>query len=469
MLHGIVLQASLACPRCHQPVHLQGFSEVVVCGACQSSLELPAERWLGWFGPAEIAEAYGLEEGEGRQISSLGGSSAQYAYGRRMPRCQECKTVVPAQELPALAAAGGWSCPCGQRIAIRPATTIAGLIVPGARWLVNEGCTGAEGAEPHSANEPVMFACMSCGGALRVDGSTRTVDCQYCSGSNYLPDGLWLRLHPQTTVRTFFVVTELDDTGASVGGAAELPAELLIQLARSEQSSVREAAAAQPGLPTECFERLAADDDYDVRAIVAANPFAPVAVLEGLVDDEDDDVRQALARNPALPEAALVRLLYVTDSDVRLAAVSTGRAPAEALLVLAKRETDSDVLKAIAEQPLTPELLGILAGKRGRWARRIAAQHPETPAVALGKLVESPDRVVLTALAQRPVAGPGTPLPKAVVLKLGKHSDEKIAGIAQARPDYIEAAAEQRARTVWVVGVSLALLVAVAGIAWASS
>ncbi len=434
MLHGIALQVSLDCPRCHQPVHLQGLGEAVVCDACTSSIALPAERWREWFGPSELAEALGFANGEARRVASLGGDSAKYAYGHRMPRCQECETDVPAEELAMLASAGSWSCPCGEAIRVRRPTPVAAQLLPGVRWLVNEGATGSDNAEPRGASAPIMFACMACGGGLQVDGSSRTVACEYCGGSNYLPDGLWLRLHPQGTVRTFFAVLEVSDL------------DLLSLKARSDEEDVRCRVAADPRLRIADFEHLAQDDRSQVRLKLASNRQLPPSLVDVLIQDDHHRVREHLARNPVATPETLTRLVEDRDSDVRRAAVCSGRVPGDALLRLAKREEDRGVLKAIVQQPITPALLVALGDKRRGEVLSFVAGHPETPATTLEKLAQAADSSVLSALARRPIDGPGTPLPKTALLALAAHDHPEVTKWLRTRPDYRKLTAQQRIR-----------------------
>lgn len=54
--------------------------------------------------------------------------------------------------------------------------------------------------------EPILFSCLSCGGALPVDGSSRIMECKYCESSSYIPDGLWLKFHPISRVKRWYMV-----------------------------------------------------------------------------------------------------------------------------------------------------------------------------------------------------------------------------------------------------------------------
>src|SRR4029078_2601772 len=45
----------------------------------------------------------------------------------------------------------------------------------------------------------------TCRAGLQIEGSSRMVDCQYCSSSVYLPDDLWQRFHPVAEVKRWFL------------------------------------------------------------------------------------------------------------------------------------------------------------------------------------------------------------------------------------------------------------------------
>ena len=74
----------------------------------------------------------------------------------------------------------------------RPADALVATVFPGARAVYGEGPEG----DARPSAQPLVFACMSCGGGLKVDGTSRVVACRFCNDSNFLPDTLWLQMHP---------------------------------------------------------------------------------------------------------------------------------------------------------------------------------------------------------------------------------------------------------------------------------
>lgn len=58
---------------------------------------------------------------------------------------------------------------------------------------------GLDGPVSHSISSltTIVIACLSCGAPLRVGSETpRNAACGYCGTMQYLPDPLWLLLHP---------------------------------------------------------------------------------------------------------------------------------------------------------------------------------------------------------------------------------------------------------------------------------
>ena len=488
MLIGIPLQVTLKCLSCHQPAHVQGLSETMVCSACQEAIALPSSWWLNLLGFAEIIEALSCSEGEGCRASVLSnGQELTLAYGRRMPRCQSCKTDLPADQLETMAAAGGWSCACGKHIRVREATPLAARMVPGARWLVHEGTLGADGSEPVQAREPIMFACMSCGGGLEVDGTARTVTCRFCGGSNYLPDGLWLRLHPQQTVQTFFVVCELtpaqpegapettpqetnwmtDDDSVMTGASRwRLPPAFLASMATAEDDEVRATAALNPGASSEMIERLAQDDERDVRRAAVQSGRLSEPTLQRLIQEESDSgVLEALAALPLTP-ALLTSLVGHREYGLRVIAAQNPATPDAALITLAG-DSDRDVLEALCARPLPAEALRLLSQREGANAnmlRPLLARNADTPPdVLLGMLDAEIPWAVRRALAQHPA------LPAEGLLRLAREDDESIAAAAKANAAYPAAfeahRAQRRRRLMIAAGVLLVLGVVAAGVA----
>ena len=212
------------CPHCRTGVPVNGFTEEVICDKCVKPTQLNEAWWEEHFSYEILEEALAAEPGDlssrkagtytvtivdanGCSTTSLRGMSEHIEIGNRPPRCQDCKQEFSTELMKAAVNTGHFACPgCSKSIRVRQATELAKTIIPEADLLVHEDEIGEKLAEyGQPAAKPVMFSCLSCGGALKVDGKSRTVSCTQCNNDNYLPDALWLRLHPIKVSHSFFV------------------------------------------------------------------------------------------------------------------------------------------------------------------------------------------------------------------------------------------------------------------------
>lgn len=335
-----VFRISLDCPHCRAGVPVNGFTEEVLCNNCLRSIPLDVAWWETHLDPETIEEALTFEPGQGSSSQHLGGMNEKIEYGNRPPRCQNCKTDFDAALLQAAVATQGFACRgCEQRIRVRKATSLALSLIHEADLLVHEDETGTGLQQDGvSSMEPVLFACLSCGAGLRVDGSTRTPKCSHCGTPNYLPDPLWLRLHPAVVSHAFFVTRDLAAKPPKVSAdmlqdnldsdrAVRILKDLDIEVAvleriheiHEDEDEVLEALARHPKTPDALLRKLAdPDHGYEVREAVAKRPHLPADIIETLARDHDSDVRNAMLQRPGIfkqPAAVLEDLLRDADLD----------------------------------------------------------------------------------------------------------------------------------------------------------
>ncbi|HEY3352394.1 MAG TPA: hypothetical protein VGQ83_04030 [Polyangia bacterium] len=211
---GIALEIKATCSACNGALAVNGLFKQVLCPACHASRDLDAAAWEVVLEDV-LKEAPLLAPDEGRtsQIMASAAGAFDLKYGHQNPRCQGCKTPLPVEELPAFAARGFAFCTgCGARVAVRPAPADVTPLVPAGAILVGEeaaqvggGPAGAGGLAPAPASQPINFACPSCAASLPVDGTSRSVTCRYCGNHAYLPDPVWLRLHPVKGASRWYV------------------------------------------------------------------------------------------------------------------------------------------------------------------------------------------------------------------------------------------------------------------------
>jgi hypothetical protein len=355
-----------------------------------------------------------LPYGEAYEVRVVRGQQVVYSYGNRRPRCQRCKKDIDVALLPEAVVHGHLVCACGDLIAVREADGLARHAVPGARWLVHE----VPGA-PVKSGAPVLFSCLSCAGALSVDGSERLVQCRYCDATSYLPDDLWLTLHPAVTSEEFFVVAALSDadlaTMASADGsvAQDLAgrtrdAAALSLLARHSWDDVRKAVVRNEAAPVPLVVELSYDPDWDVRRETARSATLPASELRRLASDRDSDVREAVFGNPRIPESALVDAARSRDWSTRHRVSKLRRLPLEGLLLLA-HDGDSDVQNTMLRRRL--------------------------PAQVIAKMASHPESRVRQRIAKR------QDLDDASVLALGRDAYDAVKAVARRNPRWREARA----------------------------
>lgn len=256
------------CGRCGQPVMVNGPVLRVLCRSCQSELAIDHVTWESVM--EHITKmARGLREGAACQMTIGMGQEFNVTVKRTAPACPSCKKEMKAPDT--AGSDDAWRChSCG---AVTPA-------LPPPQWLARMApaislVVGAQEEEPDgkpepAAGKPVIFSCPSCGGNLTVDGSDRLVTCTFCRSSIYLPDDLWLRLHPARTVRAWYI--GLNDDGWEQE-RDELNRQLLVAARNNDADAGAEALAngADPG--------CADDDGRTVLYLAAAMDCRPLVRL----------------------------------------------------------------------------------------------------------------------------------------------------------------------------------------------
>ncbi len=308
-MESFQLSLSLRCSGCQHPVPVQRIEAFVTCQACGERISMPLSRWQGLFEPGLWLEVLAMEPGTGRSMQVWGSVNASVSL---------CRVDVPEERGRA------------------PDELVSGF-VPGVVSVLGE-----EAAEPMpQAREPVFFACLSCGGGLKVDGSERMVGCQHCEASCYLPDGLWRELNPVPRVRDIALVCEIpehqrvalilehgdEEQKAQLASSCQDPV-VLERLAEVDDEDV------QLALVGRADERrlqllLALSERWKVRRALAWREL-DLDILEKLAEDGDGDVREAARQNNAWRAAHPVVALATPPAE----SPSMWREPLLALLLV---------------------------------------------------------------------------------------------------------------------------------------
>jgi len=187
------LEISIKCPHCDSPVHVDGPYTEILCGSCQSPIEFPPEIWKDMLEDVS-SEVPAMKPKEGSNSTIFGHFNMSLMYGRRDPFCKKCKRDFDIEK--EYQGQDTLVCPdCGEKTPIFPAPDWLKEAIHGST-LVLGAWPMSDSVEEKGLSGPVAFACPKCAGSLMIDGTDRLVKCGYCETNVYLPDDLWLRLHP---------------------------------------------------------------------------------------------------------------------------------------------------------------------------------------------------------------------------------------------------------------------------------
>ena len=200
-----VIECRIECPKCGGPLPLNGPLSKAHCDRCQNDTDVPDQFWADTLGSIR-QELDELREGEGRNSTILGLFHVTLTSGKLKPRCSKCKKdlAVPGEGTSPSTVA----CPeCARVYPVSPAPERIRKLLPSLGVIVGaapDAPPGVPGPDAQAGSRPVIFYCPQCNAPLKVDGRDRLVGCKSCGVDVYLPDGLWLRLHPVTTVERWF-------------------------------------------------------------------------------------------------------------------------------------------------------------------------------------------------------------------------------------------------------------------------
>jgi DNA-directed RNA polymerase subunit RPC12/RpoP len=198
-----MIEMSIKCPECDAPVHIDGPYRKVFCNTCQSDIDFPEEVWGDLLGDV-IEEVPGFKEGEGTNSNIFGHFNMGMTYGKLTPYCINCKRDYKIEE----DFNGSDKVICPDCKTEAPAFTVPewfGNILTRTKMIVGAWPEGVVSDENQPVSEPVAYNCPQCAGSLMIDGTERLIKCDYCETRVYLPDDLWLSLHPVKKKSRWFI------------------------------------------------------------------------------------------------------------------------------------------------------------------------------------------------------------------------------------------------------------------------
>jgi len=198
------IEVGIKCPKCDNPIPLNGPVEKAHCDHCQADVDVPRDYWTDLLKDFATDIKNEFADDEGRNATIFGTFQTSAMYGKQGPRCAKCKTHFAVAD--DVAAAYVQKCEkCGAEIPVAPAPDWLRKAEVPVMTVANAILVESSEGEKSTVSGPVAFTCPQCGGALVVDGKERMLPCKFCAVNVYLPDDLWLRLHPaKAKLRWFF-------------------------------------------------------------------------------------------------------------------------------------------------------------------------------------------------------------------------------------------------------------------------
>ncbi|MFH2009449.1 MAG: hypothetical protein ABI333_22850 [bacterium] len=198
------LKIMTQCPECKSALPLNGPVLNAHCDGCQSDLTLKADFWDSLLGTPYTDYHQG---GGGMTINFT--TEIQWQAAR--PKCHECKEELPVDDIPVGTDGNVFCAACGKPNATYPAPAWARKLVPKLEQLyradrdTTTAAPGQHAAALATGAAPIVLNCPQCGGALQAnEQSERTILCGYCSVQVFLPDEIWMRLHPKKTAGVWY-------------------------------------------------------------------------------------------------------------------------------------------------------------------------------------------------------------------------------------------------------------------------
>ncbi|HWA07215.1 MAG TPA: hypothetical protein VG961_11755 [Ignavibacteria bacterium] len=211
MLKTSVFKLQIICPGCNNNVAVSGITDFDTCQNCGKKVNVSAvinDKMFGFMDKTKYMNGY-----LSGSIEQMGGTGAyKLVYSSGQPFCEECFTVIDEETaMNAINSGKAFTCPkCEHAMPVRAADAVLREFHPRAVGVLNDSF-GKDHAEKNTNKDSLLvFKCMTCGAALELsDDTDRKIRCKYCDNENYLPDSIWMKLHPDKDVQPLFVILDL--------------------------------------------------------------------------------------------------------------------------------------------------------------------------------------------------------------------------------------------------------------------
>lgn len=211
-LYGI-FKVIATCTHCGNPIPVNGPQSQPICPSCQKQVEISAQTWHEILG--EYLNDYNdLASGSGNNATIIGELTLQYTSIKLPPpepACPKCETNWDLAAVPN-GTDGVITCKnCGYSSPTFPPPAWLNIGTPTAKQIFfgehDTSDMSDSTVDPKAdTTKPIALACPQCSGSLLVTAQTeRTLRCKYCNVDVFLPDALWLKLHPAKEAKFWLV------------------------------------------------------------------------------------------------------------------------------------------------------------------------------------------------------------------------------------------------------------------------
>lgn len=212
--YSVMVKLGVVCESCNNSIPINGFVHEVECPKCLKLTKLKGKlRWqqlLNYHNPSvdvfTATTKHKLGEGDFGAWQPV-----KLKTWRKWPTCRNCGAKIDEKLFEqVISGKRDFSCKmCSATIPFKPVPEQIKKVFPQVLFSLDPLPPDFHKLTFKKKREeinPVAMQCMTCGGSLKIDGKLRMIPCEFCTSNNYLPDEVWLALHPQQEMKEWFIV-----------------------------------------------------------------------------------------------------------------------------------------------------------------------------------------------------------------------------------------------------------------------
>lgn len=208
MIVSLEVRLSFACEHCDSGVPVNGPVPLVKCARCMEVTQLTGEYGWDRLMPKSLF-VNAVTQSKPDETTRVEANQAKVTITPRFPKCPGCgEPHEPRRTKLAISKGRALTCKCGVSLELQPVPAAFLSVHPYVRGFVDAETFEETAAPAPGSSGPVVMQCMKCQATLPVDGTKRLAECSYCTARNYLPDDLWLALHPAPKRESWFMLLD---------------------------------------------------------------------------------------------------------------------------------------------------------------------------------------------------------------------------------------------------------------------